>query len=488
VAPEDRPQRAPVRLGRRSRIVRAAVLVVVTAGIALGGVIAWPSGKAEPPDDLPPRRPRTGTEEESDPLTLPKPEEIESHPIHRDFQVAEARLEEGEVVVAGTCSARAVVDVRVNGRRATILRDGDRFCARVPDAGDAVEVAATGIRGDRAEVRKEILRVIEAGAGEDVRILSHADGATVHEPAVQLSYVPWSGSGAARGMEIPLPNVENRFRIERSRFVLYRAPDGIVYLRTTADGVRTFLREIDDQEMVLVPGGLSWRGMGEAEPHGPRHIVELSPFLIDRTEVTCAQYSRFLHALHRGQNVHTHPEDPGINPVPVGWTSDDPPEGAAALPVTGISWYSAWAYARWVGGRLPTETEWERAAAGPMGRPYPWGDELDLARCRSKAQGPLAAASLLGGAGFFDLLHASGNVREWCLDRFDPRWYQRGARRNPRGPARNTHRVVRGGSFQSPAETLRLQFRDHFDATKKAPDLGFRVARPWEGLGYRDGE
>jgi formylglycine-generating enzyme required for sulfatase activity len=47
---------------------------------------------------------------------------------------------------------------------------------------------------------------------------------------------------------------------------------------------------------------------------------------------------------------------------------------------------------------------------------------------------------------------------------------------------------VRGGSFQSPAETLRLQFRDHFDATKKAPDLGFRVARPWEGLGYRDGE
>jgi serine/threonine-protein kinase len=211
--------------------------------------------------------------------------------------------------------------------------------------------------------------------------------------------------------------------------------------------------------------------------------VEIRPFLIDRTEVTNGQYARFLHAIRRGQNIHNHPEDPGINPRPVGWTSEDPPPGTEDLPVTGVPWYAAYSYAQWAGGRLPTEAEWERAAAGAMGRAYPWGDAFDPTRCRAQAAGPVPADSFLEGAGPFDLLHACGNVREWCLDRYDPRWYLRGGRRNPRGPVHSAHRVVRGGSFASPSETLRLQFRDHFDVTKKAPDLGFRVVRPWEGSG-----
>jgi formylglycine-generating enzyme required for sulfatase activity len=376
----------------------------------------------------------------------------------------------------------------VNGRRATILRDGNRFLARVPDEGDAVEVVALGIRGDRAVLKKEILRVEEAEDAERLRLASHADGATVHAPVVQVTCVPWTGSGPARTADVALPNVENRFTVEGSRFVLYRALEGITYLRTTPNGVRTFHREIDDQEMVLVRGGVSWRGTGDGEPNGPRHLVELSPFLIDRTEVTCAQYARFLAAIRRGQNVLAHPEALDVNPRPAGWKSDEPPPGSEDLPVTGIPWYSAWSYARWAGGRLPTETEWERAAAGPMGRVYAWGDEFDATRCCTEAAGPMPADSRIEGAGFFDLLHASGNVREWCLDRFDPRWYLRGARRNPRGPARNTHRAVRGGSFASPPEALRLQYRDHAEATKRFPDVGFRVARPWDVIASPDGD
>jgi formylglycine-generating enzyme required for sulfatase activity len=92
----------------------------------------------------------------------------------------------------------------------------------------------------------------------------------------------------------------------------------------------------------------------------------------------------------------------------------------------------------------------------------------------------VAADALAEGAGPCDLLHACGNVREWCLDRYDPRWYLRGGRRNPRGPVHSMHRVVRGGSFASAPEALRLQYRDHYDVTKKAPDLGFRVARAWD--------
>jgi formylglycine-generating enzyme len=478
VPQEARPARTR-GLARRPRITRLAIVVVVAAGAGVAGVLAWPSSHTPPPDDLP-ARPFSVPDGDEETVAPPRPEEIESAPVDRDFEVAEARLEGDIVVVSGTCSPLATVEVRVNGYRATILRDGTRFLARVPNGPDPVEVVGEGIRGDRVVLRKEVLRV-EEGAGDEVRLVSHADGATVHVPVVNLSYVPRNGPAAARTIELQLPALENRFAIERSRFVLYRAPEGLVYLRTTKGGHRTFVRVVDDQEMVLVPGGVFWRGMGDADPHGPRHLVEMRPFLIDRAEVTNGQYSRFLHAVRSGQHIQTHPEDPNITQRPVGWTDDDPPPGTAGLPVTGISWYAAYSYARWVGGRLPTETEWERAAAGPLGRAYPWGDAFDATRCRAQAAGPVPADSFLEGVGPFELLHASGNVREWCLDRYDPRWYLRGGRRNPRGPVHGMHRVVRGGSFASPPEALRLQFRDHFDVTKKAPDLGFRVARPWDG-------
>jgi formylglycine-generating enzyme required for sulfatase activity len=467
------------------RVARYAAIAAVAAAAALGVVICWPSALTQPSDDLPPRRSHGGAEDESELVTLPKPQEIVADPVETRFEVAEARLEGAQFVVTGSCSERAIVEIRVNGRRATIQRDGNRFFARVPAAGDSVEVVAFGIRGDRATLKKEVVRVEEDDA-ELLRLQSHADGATLHTAKAHVACAPWTGSGAERTVEVPLANVENRFTVGRSCFVLYRAPEDVTYLRTTANGVLTFLREIDDQEMVLVNGGVSWRGMGHTEPSGPRHLVELDPFLIDRTEVTCGQYARFLSAAHRGVNIRTHPEDPGVNLRPAGWTSDEAPEGMHSLPVTGIPWYAAWAYARWADGRLPTETEWERAAAGPLGRAYPWGDEFDATRCCAGAAGPMAVDSLVEGAGFFDLLHATGNVREWCLDRFDPRWYMRGGRKNPRGPASNTHRVVRGGSYASPAEALRLQHRDHVEATKRSSDVGFRVVRPWEGFADAD--
>ncbi|HEX5137893.1 MAG TPA: SUMF1/EgtB/PvdO family nonheme iron enzyme [Planctomycetota bacterium] len=475
---ETRPARSAKPARGSRRIARIAIIAAVTAGAGLAAVLAWPDAESTSPSDLVVRRtpPPDG---ESETILAPKPAEIEPDPVDTNFQITDAMLLGDQVLVSGTCSANGIVGVRVNGSRATILRDGTRFVARVRAGAGPVEVTADGILGDHVTLRKDVVRVDQPG-GEEVRLLSHADGATLHVPVVNVSYAPRHGPAAAVSIEVPMPLVENRFRIERSEFVLYRAPPGLVYLRTTANGHRTFLREIDDQEMVLVPSGVAWRGMGTSEPNGPRHIVEVLPFLIDRTEVTNAQYSRFLHSLGHGPNIHMHHEDPGVTPRPVGWASDDPPPGTEGLPVTGISWYAAWSYAHWAGGRLPTEAEWERAAAGGMGHAYPWGDAFDAMRCRWQAAGPVPADSFLEGASEFDLLHASGNVREWCLDRYDPRWYLRGGRRNPRGPVHSMHRVVRGGSFASPQEALRLQNRDHFDVAKKASDLGFRVARAWD--------
>jgi formylglycine-generating enzyme required for sulfatase activity len=485
---EARPARPASRRRRLPRVRRLALVAVLAAGAGLAAVVAWPSPKVPQTDDLP-RRHHHAPDEESEQAGTARPDEIKAEAVETGFQVTAARREDDRIVVTGTCSPHAIAEVLVNGRRATILWDGSRFVMRLPNDAGKVEVVATGVRGDTATRTAAVTtEPVPETEGEDVRLLKLADGATMHVPSVELSYMSLSGAAAACTTQVPLPNVENRFRIEGSRFVLYRAPDDLVYLRTTKNGVRTFLREIDDQEMVLVPGGLSWRGMGDGEPNGPRHLVEMSPFLIDRTEVTNRQYARFLHALHSGVNVPVHAEDPGISPRPVGWTDDDPPAGTEDLPVTGISWYSAWSYARWTGGHLPTEAQWERAAAGPLGRAYPWGDTFDAHLCWAQRTGPMAADLLVEGAGFFDLLHASGNVREWCLDRYDPRWYLRGSRHDPRGPSRTMHRVVRGGSFASPPEALRLQYRDHFDATKKALDLGFRVARDWDASESPDGD
>ena len=144
-------------------------------------------------------------------------------------------------------------------------------------------------------------------------------------------------------------------------------------------------------------------------------------FYIDRFEVTNRQYMTFVRARdYRDPEFLTDPER----------TGDD-------QPVTGVTWHDACAYATWAGARLPTEVEWERAARGTDGRPYPWGGEPPdrtravlgqvVGRLRSATVGSAPA-----GTSPYGCLDMSGNVWEWCSD-----WYDK-----PAG-----HRVIRGGSF-----------------------------------------
>lgn len=65
------------------------------------------------------------------------------------------------------------------------------------------------------------------------------------------------------------------------------------------------------------------------------------------------------------------------------------------------------------------------------------------------------------------------------MDRFNPRWFLRSYRVNPRGPSAGRHRVVRGGSYLTPAPSFRLQLREHADVASSPADVGFRVARNW---------
>jgi len=139
----------------------------------------------------------------------------------------------------------------------------------------------------------------------------------------------------------------------------------------------------------------------------------LPSFLIDRTEVTNAQYKAFLDA-----TAHPRVPDAGQK-TDTGWDKARRTyrEGMANLPVVGVSLDEAKAYAAWAGLRLPSEEEWEKACRGPDGRPFPWGDEPDAERGRFGADCPARVASHPGDASPFGVLDMAGNVNEWTASR-----------------------------------------------------------------------
>ncbi len=208
----------------------------------------------------------------------------------------------------------------------------------------------------------------------------------------------------------------------------------------------------------------------------PRHSVRLSSFWLDRMEVTVQDYARCV-ALRRCRAV----------PFARGGKRFDSPR----FPVSLVRHADARAYCRFRGARLPTEAEFERAARGPLGRRYPWGD---LYNTRAANHGRLGLDTTDARDGFAELapvgsfpagrtsegfLDLAGNVAEWVSDRYAPA-YPRDAVVDPTGPALGAGsggQVVRGGHFSTGAAWLRGASRASADPESRAPTLGFRCAR-----------
>ena len=223
----------------------------------------------------------------------------------------------------------------------------------------------------------------------------------------------------------------------------------------------------DGAKALFIAAGAFTMGDDEASP---RREVYVDAFYLDQHEVTTARYARFLVAT-------------GSVQPPDGWDDPDRARGAD-LPVIGVDWNDAAAYCKWAGKRLPTETEWEKAARGADARRYPWGSEpptATLANFQNFAPRPYARgldpvgahAAGRSAAGIDDL---AGNAAEWVAD-----WYSeafaRGDVRNPKGPPTGQGRVIRGGGWRDSAERITATARAYANPSTRAEDIGFRCAR-----------
>ena len=222
----------------------------------------------------------------------------------------------------------------------------------------------------------------------------------------------------------------------------------------------------------------------------PVHTVYLDDFWIDIYEVTNAQFKTFIDANPQWSKDNIPNEYHNGNYLKL-WNGSDYPNGKANHPVVYVSWYAAMAYAQWVGKRLPTEAEWEKAArGGAVGKRYVWGDLPDPSKSNYIHHGNPEYTSPVGnyppnGYGLYDM---GGNVWELCLDEYDAKFYRRSADKNPIAGASDikaiienftdvqTARVARGGSWVTPGPAHTAD-RGRDAPTNTNGWLGFRCAK-----------
>jgi sulfatase modifying factor 1 len=250
-------------------------------------------------------------------------------------------------------------------------------------------------------------------------------------------------------------------------------------------------------EMVLIPSGHFWMGrarlyLGEEigwlardrTDDRPLHLVNLDAFYMDIHEVTNEAYVHFV--VKNGGDAPYHWNGQSVSFVEI------------RHPVYNVTWREASAYCAWVGKRLPTEAEWERAARGGLEKlDYPWGndfmrypsdDVLSVDSAESEDVEPIRMAHTASGFGptevasfepnDFGLYDVSGNVWEWVSDWYDTYYYSVSSQNNPTGPDDGHYKVIRGGGWGDPETRLAtVYFRNFTGQDTRSPTIGFRCVK-----------
>jgi formylglycine-generating enzyme required for sulfatase activity len=263
-------------------------------------------------------------------------------------------------------------------------------------------------------------------------------------------------------------------------------------------------------EMIRIPGGTYTIGAVDSsesdEDEQGVHTVTVSPYFIEKNEVTNVLYRTYLNkAVDSAAVIFTPPSavtdtlgnriiDFGESELLFDVEADSfiVRPGSEELPATGVNWFGATSYALFFGLRLPTEREWEIAARGDSTLwKYPWGREVDSTRCNFWESGdpfdngPTPVGYYDGslrdgyqtqsGESYFGINDMAGNVKEWVRD-----WHETPYNQSPlpnyQGPPIGVWKIVRGGSWFGGTRGARTTSREGTEPETESTLIGFRTA------------
>jgi gamma-glutamyl hercynylcysteine S-oxide synthase len=244
------------------------------------------------------------------------------------------------------------------------------------------------------------------------------------------------------------------------------------------------------EDMVLINAGGFTRGVDNTNgdnfsDEAPAKMIYLSSYYLDKYEVSNAKYTEFIIATD--------------HPAPAYW--DHRKLNQRNQPVTGVNWFDANTYCHWANKRLPSEAEWEKAARGPAGSIYPWGNKLEYSKAnfaKGKSGHKYITDSVdahADGASYYGVYNMAGNVFEWVQDWYSSNYYSTNETRNPIGPKSQSKKnietisaktepdlkkkVIRGGSWFAPAQSITTTHRFWNNPINNSygVGLGFRCAQ-----------
>lgn len=234
-----------------------------------------------------------------------------------------------------------------------------------------------------------------------------------------------------------------------------------------------------------IPGGavqLAHNNVGDRADYIPAAglLVSVEPFEMGQYCITNAQFEKFISA----DDGYPNSDWWDFSAQARAWRMANPRAAISAfrsekLPRTKVSWYSAVAFCRWLSKKtgdnifLPTDAQWQLAALGTGGNTFPWGNTAPTTKRarfgRDQGDGPVAVDLMTQGKSPYGVFNMVGNVWEWVLTGWETG--------KPDLSTDATHRILRGGAFESPASSLRTALRLPQSPERESDTVGFRCAR-----------